>query len=226
MGRQVRISVLAVIGLLLFGVALAGNHVVTRAEGEPTASAIHVWFHEDFSTRANRWRLLDVGKAVVSYDQTTDETTLNLRADPADYALWSIPDTDLKLDRYNIEVQFKLISGDDNARVGAIVSYRSENDMLVVAVSRTGTVYLGRYYFGVWTDLIKPTKVKLDPKQPITLRAVIDDKHALKLFANDLPAGQTIIKDFKASSFGLFALSGKKGGVHAAFSRFVVSDIK
>src|SRR5439155_356939 len=216
MVRQVRILVLAVIGLLLLGAALAGSHVVTRAEGQPTSSPVHVWFRDDFSTRANRWRLLDVGKAVVTYDQSTDQTTLNLRADPADYALWSVPDTDLKLDRYNIEVEFKLISGDDSARVGAIVSYRNDNDMLVVAVSRTGSVYLGHYYFGIWNDVIAPTKVKLDPQQPITLRSVIDDKHTLKLFANDLPAGQTVVRDFKASSFGLFALSGKQGGVQVA----------
>ncbi len=222
MSGPVRILVLVVMAIVSLSGVLVGSGVVVRAEGDATPTPTHIWFREDFTTRANRWRLLDVGKAVVAYDQST----LSLRADPADYALWSVPDTDLKLDRYNIEVDAKLLSGDDDARVGVIVGYRSDNDMLVVAVSRTGKVYLGRYYFGIWTDVIPASKVKLDPEQPITLRAVIDDKHVLKMFVNDQPAGQTVIKDFKASSFGLFAISGKQGGVQVAFSRFVVSDIK
>jgi hypothetical protein len=222
MSRQSRTILLAAVALLVLMGVLAGGQVVIRAQGQSTSSPAHIWFRDDFSTRANRWRLLDVGKAVVTYDQST----LNLRADPANYALWSVPDTDLKLDRYNIEVEFKLIAGDDAARVGSIVSYRNDNDMLVLAVSRTGSVYLGQYYFGVWKDVIPATRVTLDSAKPIKLRAVIDEKHVLKLFANDLPAGQTVVKDFKASSFGLFALSGKKGGVQVAFSRFVVSDIK
>jgi hypothetical protein len=221
MVRALRLVVLAAIGLLVL-TGVLGNHGVALAQGQTTSSSLHIWFREDFSTRANRWRLLDIGKAVVTYDQST----LSLRADPADYALWSVPDTDLKLDRYGIEVDLKLLSGDDTARVGAIISYRSDNEMLVMAVSRTGLVYLGRYYFGVWTDVITPTKVKLDPDESITLRAVIDDRHTLKLFVNDKPAGQTVIKDFRASSFGLFALSGKRGGVQVAFSRLIVSDIK
>src|SRR5262245_33624549 len=166
MVRSVRLIVLAAFGLLVLSGVIGGQGVV-RAQGQTTSSPLHVWFREDFSTRANRWRLLDIGKAVVTYDQST----LSLRADPADYALWSVPDTDLKLDRYSIEVDLKLLSGDDTARVGAIISYRSDNEMLVMAVSRTGLVSLGRYYFGVWTDVIMPTKVKLDPDEMITLKA-------------------------------------------------------
>jgi hypothetical protein len=224
MYHQVKTSVLVAlvtVGTLLVGV-LASNSAVVNAQGEATPEPTRVWFHEDFSTRANRWRLLDLGKAVVSYD----DSALSLEAQPADYALWSVPDTDLKLDRYDIQVVANLVSGNDDARAGVIIGYRNENDMLVLAVSRRGNVYLGRYYFGVWSDVIPPTKVKLDPTQPVTLRAIIDADHALRLVVNDQPAGKTVIKNFKASSFGLFALSGKAGGVHVTFSRFVVSDLQ
>jgi hypothetical protein len=218
MYRAVRCVILAVLVIGVVSLAIVGHPV--SAQGEETTA--HVWFREDFSTRANRWRLFDVGKAVVSYDQSA----LKLRADPANYALWSVPDTDLKLERYDIEVVAKLVAGDNDARVGVIVSYRNDNDMLVVAVSRQGNVYLGRYYFGIWSDLIPPTRIKLNADQSITLRAAIDNDHALRIFVNDQAAGKTTIKNFRASSFGLFALSGKKGGVHVAFSRFTVSDLR
>jgi hypothetical protein len=209
------IVVILVIGVLL-GV---GGYPVSAQDEE---DAVHVWFREDFSTRANRWRLFDVGKAGVSYDQST----LKLRADPANYALWSVPDTDLKLERYDIEVTAKLVTGEADARVGVIISYRSDNDMLVVAVSRQGDVFLGRYYFGIWSNVIPPSRIKFDAEKTITLRAVIDNNHALRMFVNEQPAGQTTIKNFRASSFGLFALSGRKGGIHVAFSRFTVSDLR
>lgn len=211
----------AVSVLVLFGV-LSVKLKVVQAQGGDTTSSPNVWFRDDFSTRANRWRLVDLNKAAVNYDQST----LNMRATPANYALWSVPDTDLKLERYNIEVDAKFGKGNADSRVGVIIGYRTDNDMLVLAVSRSGNVYLGRYYFGVWTDVIPPSKVKLDPTKTVTLRATIDKAHSLRIFVNGQQAGRTMIKDFRASSFGLFALSGNQGGVDVAFSRFVVSDVQ
>jgi hypothetical protein len=214
------VTLLVATGVLVLFSVLSVRPVIVRAQGGDTATSPNVWFHDDFSTRANRWRLVDLEKAVVTYD----ESGLNMRATPANYALWSIPDTDLKLERYNIEVDAKFGKGSSDARVGVIIGYRTDNDMLVLAVSRLGNVYLGRYYFGVWTDVLRPSKVKLDPTKIVTLRASIDKAHSLRIFVNGQQAGRTTIKDFRASSFGLFALSGKQGGVDVAFSRFVVSD--
>lgn len=205
---------------LIVSGGLAGRPGLVGAQGAATPDSAPVWFHEDFSTQANRWRLFDLGKATITFE----ESTLVLRATPADYALWTIPDTDLKPDRYAMKVQVKLNGGDDEARAGMIISYRSDSDMLVLAVSRAGRVYLGRYYFGIWSDSIPPSQVNPEPDQPITLEAVLDSGHGLRLFADDQPAGQTALKDFRASGFGLFALSGQEGGVDAAFLRFTVSD--
>ena len=220
--RRLLTVVSAVVVLVALSVFSATSTIV-HAQGDDNKPTPAVWFHDDFSTRANRWRLVDLEKAVVTYDQSA----LNMHATRSGYALWSVPDSDLKLDRYDIEADAKFGQGSSDSRVGVIIGYRSDNDMLVLAITRLGNVYLGRYYFGVWTDVITPLKVKLDPAKLVTLRAVIDKNHALRIFVNGQQVGKmTTIKDFRASGFGLFALSGKQGGVDVSFSRFVVSDVQ
>lgn len=218
--RRFSLVGLAILGVCLIGSMWMGAPAAVYAQDSKTPAPAHVWFREDFSTRANRWRLFDLGKASVGYAQTG----LALKATPPDYAVWTIPDSDLKLEQYDIEVEATVNSGGDDARIGMIIGYRSDSDMLVLAVSPQGDSYLGNYYFGLWNDLIPPAKVKIDNQQPIVLRATINADHALQVSVNGQSAGRTTIKNFKASGFGLFALTGKSGGIDVAFHRFTVSD--
>jgi len=194
---------------------------LSASADDNSTNAARIWFREDFTTRANRWRLFDVGKAAITYGQSG----LSLRTDASDYALWSFPDTDLKLDRYDMEVEAQLIDGAGDARFGVIIGYRSETDLLVLVASRDGSIHLGRYYFGIWSDITPITKVNLDITKSVVFRAIIDKDHMLKMFNNGQSAGETTIQNFKAGGFGIFALSGNKGGMEVAFRRFVVSDI-
>jgi hypothetical protein len=207
--------VISMMGVLIF------SPLSARADDNPTNPTARIWFREDFTTRANRWRLFDVGKAAISYGQSG----LSLRTAASDYALWSFPDTDLKLDRYDMEVEAQLIDGAADAMFGVIIGYRSETDLLVLVASRDGNIHLGRYYYGIWSDVTPVTKVSLDITKSVTFRAIVDTNHALKISINGQNAGETTIENFKAGGFGLFALSGKKGGLEVAFRRFVVSDI-
>lgn len=207
--------VISMLGVLVF------SPLSARADDNSTNPAVRIWFREDFTTRANRWRLFDLGKAAITYGQTG----LSLRTAASDYALWSFPDTDLKLDRYDMDVEAQLVDGDDDALFGVIIGYRSETDLLVLVASRDGNVHLGRYYFGIWSDVTPVTRVSLDASKSVTFRATIGADHVLKMFINGQNAGETTIKNFRSGGFGLFALSGKKGGVEVAFRRFVVSDI-
>ncbi len=215
------IGLMVALGVIYLGsTGFASGQQVVNAQGAATPSVTHIWFHDDFATHANRWRLYDLGKATASFE----EGTLVLRAQPANYALWTIPDTDLKLDRYDIKVQMKLASGGLDARAGVILGYQNENDMLVLAVSRQGMVYLGHYYFGLWSDVIPPSRIDLDPDQPVTLEANINAGHVLRLLVNGQPAGQTTLQDFRPGGFGLYALTGKQGGINAAFLSLVIGD--
>src|SRR6266851_8244568 len=222
---MVRALIAIVIGVLS-GSLLPG---MVRVEGaNPTPTPARVLFHDDFLTRADRWQAFDLGsKAAVAY--TADG--LLLRGSPAHYAVWTVPDNALKLSRFEIETEALLSAGDATARAGLIIDYRSESDLLVLAVSRDGPdahdgeAYFGDYLFGIWKDILPPKHVSLNPGQPIVLDARVDAAHGLRFTVNGQLAIQTRIRDFTAGNFGLFALTGKQGGVQALFHRYVVTDI-
>ena len=80
--------------ILLLGIFLAAGAFIlilflnagSRGPQATPTPAIHALFHEDFSTRANRWRLFNLGKAVIDYQGSA----LVMQAKPANYALWSV----------------------------------------------------------------------------------------------------------------------------------------
>ena len=80
----------AMIGLaVLAGFLLPGMAHVTQSLAPTPTKAPLVLFHEDFSTRANRWQLADLGKkSAIAY--TADG--LELRASVPHYGMWSVPD--------------------------------------------------------------------------------------------------------------------------------------
>jgi hypothetical protein len=220
---MVKLAKLALVsGFIVCSLAflMAGSAYPIAAQGKQTPTAApNVLFQEDFATRANRWRLFNLGKATINYEQSA----LVMRAEPGDYAVWSIPDNDLKLERFDIQTEFIFDSSDPDSRVGLIISYHSESDMLVLAASPQGNVYLGRYYFGIWSDVLPPTKVAMIANQPIMLRATVNGAHMLKVAVNNHDVGQTTLTDV-ASTFGLFGLTGQHGGLKVQFKRLVVSQ--
>ena len=220
-------------GVMLVG-AIPGRVALAQDNSTPTPTAAatvgaatpHIWFHENFSTRANRWRLFDLsGKSTIAYEEPGQLPGLDLVAQVADYPFWTIPDSDLRLDHFDMTVSLSSLEGGEDSRVGAIVNYRAENDMVVMAISPTGTVSLGRFYFGVWTDLMPPAQVTIDLSQPITLRAKLDTDRNLTVTVNGNPGGTGQIEDFRPAGFGLFALTGQNGGVKVIFRSFIVSDL-
>src|SRR5438045_9165888 len=120
--------------LALFSLLLSGSAFVVQGVS-PTPTSVRVLFRDDFLTRANRWRSFDLGKkSAVSY--TADG--LLLRGSLAHYAVWTIPDNVLRLPRFEIETEVQVSAGDATARVGLVIDYRSECDLLVLGVSRDG----------------------------------------------------------------------------------------
>ncbi|SRR5258708_191899 len=213
------------VSIIVCLVILCGGSAATRtlsAGNTPTPTAVHALFHEDFSTRANRWRLLDMQKANVDYSADG----MSLQAVLPNYALWTYPDTDLKLARFEIQTEAVFAGGGTDARAGMIIDYRADNDLLVLAVSRAGDVYFGDYYFGVWKDILPPIKVQLEAGNPVSLDIIVDANHNLRFLVNGQTTFRTVIKDFKAGSFGLFAMAGKHDGMHVTFRRFSVNDLQ
>ncbi|HVO43218.1 MAG TPA: hypothetical protein VMT34_11375 [Aggregatilineales bacterium] len=209
---------------VLIAVTALCTGVPSRAQ-DTTPTPVKVIFSDDFSTRANRWNTFDLGKAKIDFDETVSPSVLAITAQQSNYSLWTIPDSDLKLPRFDMQADLTFGSGGDEALAGMMLQYFSENDMTVLAITPTGEVHLGRLYFGLWRDLIPPARVVVDSGQPITLRAIVDQQHTLRIFVDDQPTGGTTLTSFKAAGFGLFAMTGETGGISAAFHRFAIVDV-
>lgn len=190
------------------------------SQGTPTAPP-SVIFRSDFTTRAERWRLLDMAKASVRYLAEG----LNLQVTPANYALWSIPDTDLKPEQFDIELTGNWASGAQDAEFGIVVQYRTDTDMELVTISRSGKVRAGSYYFGVFTDQVAPAQITLEPEKAVTLRAElrkVKDKTTLQILVNGAKALNLPLPAAKTGSFGIYVVSGADPGAAITFSDFTV----
>lgn len=188
---------------------------------EETPAPQPILFRSDFTTRAERWRLLDLKKAVIRYLQNG----LQLEITPARYALWSIPDTDLKPEQFDIELTANWSSGADDAAFGIVVQYRADTDMEVVSISRAGKVRAGTYYFGVFTDQIEPKQITLDAEKAVKLRAElrkVKDKTTLQILVNGEKALTLPLPAAKTGTFGIYAVSGEDPGAAITFSDFTV----
>ncbi len=212
------VRVLALIFITMIG--LNGAAIPARAD-DTTPTPPVVLFHDDFTARADRWRLIDLSKASISYDPAA----LRLTAKPANYALWSIPDSDLKPTQFALSVQGTWTTGDDSALFGVVLDYQSDTDMTVVSIARDGTVRASAFYFGVLSDLAPSIKLTLDPSVAVTLHLVLSADHRLTITVNDQTAQNFKLSKFKAGQFGVFAQSGATGGISVAFQNFVVSDL-
>jgi hypothetical protein len=220
-----------ILSLVSFGIAALwsgtpGHAQTPSATTAATATTANVIFSDDFSTRANRWATFDLGKAKIDFDDTVSPSTLKLSALIPNYPLWTVPDTDLKLPRFDMQADLMLSDGDDSATAGIMLQYFSEADITAFVITRRGEAHLGHLSYGIWKDLVPPIRVTIDPAKPITLEAILDSDHTLRLFANDQAAGGTTLANFKAAGFGLFAMTGKTGGIAASFQRFAITDIQ
>jgi len=208
------------LSIMLFGLLTLAHLMPTY---DPTPTPPVVLYRDDFSTRADRWRLFDLGKAAIAYDNANSDLRLSAKA--AHYALWSVPDTELKPVAFDMRVQVAWITGDADAQFGLVIDYQSDTDMLVVTVAHDGTVRVGRYYFGVWQDLSAPVRLTLDNSTaPITLDIRFSTDHHLSIMAAGQAAQTLKLDHYKAGNFGLFALSGAQGGINVAFQNFTVSE--
>ena len=190
-------------------------------------SSQNTLFHDDFTTKADRWRLLGYGtNASVGFD--IGASTLDIAVATARYALWSIPDTDLMPDQADVQVQADWSAGNADSQFGIVLDYRNDNDMLVVAVARNGQVRIGHYLSRVWSDVTPSVHVPLDPNQPVTVRAmlvVIGNVHHLITFVDNQIAQSIALPDFKAGKFGFFAENGVSGAMALALHSFTVYTV-
>jgi hypothetical protein len=69
--RLVKGAVVTVVIIFSCMFLVSANIPIIEAQGKQTPTAVpNVLFEEDFVTRANRWRLFNLGKAVINYERS------------------------------------------------------------------------------------------------------------------------------------------------------------
>ena len=231
---------------LLAGLLL-GSTAAVRAQSAPTQTPIPTvvatptaltLFHDDFITRVDRWRVFTLGDKA-SIDYSVLDGDLQVVATAANYAFWSVPDSDLALDHATITLQADWLSGASDAQFGLIFDYRNDNDMLVATISRVGQIRFGHYMYGVWKDIAPAQRLTLpgsdinqtnrpnDADQPFTMKASISGTGAsrqLIISVNDQLASPITLSAFKAGGFGLFAQNGTSGRIKVALHSYQISQ--
>ena len=219
------------VGVALFGMVglLAQSAPIRAQNSDPPAPNPNLvtLFHDDFTTEADRWRLLDLGqKASIGYNISAG--TLDVAISTTNYALWSFPDTDLALDQADVRVRADWSAGNTDSQFGLILDYRNDNDMLVVAAARDGHVRVGHYRAKAWTDIVPPVSLTFDPTQPMTIRATLltfGNTHRLATFVDGQLAQSLTVTDFKAGKFGFFAENGVTGAIALSLHSFTVNGL-
>ena len=227
---------------------MLGSTAVVQAQSAPTPTppptalstpGTPTLFHDDFVTRVDRWRIFSLGdKASIDYNVLDGD--LQVIAAAPNYALWSIPDSDLALDQVTISVQADWLSGAADAQFGLIFDYRNDNDMLVATISRVGQIRIGHYGYGVWKDIAPPQNLILpgsadnqtnppnDADQPFTMKVSITGTGAgrqVVISVNDQPAPPVALAAFKAGGFGLFAQNGTSGTINVALHNYQINTV-
>jgi len=187
---------------------------------EPTPISL---FHTDFSTRADRWRLLDLKTSAVRYQ----DDGLQLAVTAANKAVWTFPDSDLKPDEFAMKLTGTWNSGGKAAMFGLVTRYRTETDMQIVAVSREGKLYIGNYTGASLKLIGKTVQLKEKIGETVALEVLVRKaKTGLTLTVtidDNAPVTVALPAEKKPYSFGLFAQSGTEPGLAVTLNTLTVT---
>jgi hypothetical protein len=140
-GVLVGLGIVALVGVAGFVTALTPVEAVqTREPGAwdtglvvartPTPASI-VLFEDDFSTFSRRWRVEDSPKLMVAYD---DEALRMLVSCPG-VSVWSVPDFDVPLSNYSVEMTAQVKDGNQDSQFGFVLGYSGDEDFYALVVT-------------------------------------------------------------------------------------------
>jgi hypothetical protein len=207
--------------LFLIALTLVGSPTYAQTETPPTTP--RTIFRTDFSTRADRWRLLRlIDKAQITY---TDQGLLVMISRPK-YALWTLPDTDLRPSAYQIQVRGVWGESSPDSEVGIVLAYRSDSDLLVATLARDGRIRLGAYKFGVFYDLTDPVNAP-EGNSSLNLSVRYTDQQEVMITINDQELlTHRLESENPPGLFGLYAVSGESAGLAITFTEFSVNQLR
>lgn len=182
----------------------------------------NILFHDDFETYSNRWTLSDSPKSSVKYF----EGTLRVRIVSPGVAIWSVPDFDLPLKDYRLEVDAQFLDGGADAQFGFVLDYADEDNFYAFVTLLNGDWLFLHQDSGEWIDLTADSAETVESDSDTSMIhltvEIIDD--SLKLYLDDQLVGSMTDESLAGGLFGLYARAGK-GYADVTFDNIVLTDI-
>ncbi len=211
-----------ILGLLVAGlVAILPGAIPAQAQTGTPPPAGNVLFEDDFATYSGRWEEKITPKASVAYRDATLEV---LVASPGASA-WSMPDFDLALTDFSLEVTIAFQDGSADSWAGVLFDFEDEGQFYALLVASDGQWRWLERDGPDWHDLTPEdaTPAERDNAEaPVRLRLdVTGDTLAVAIDAE--PAGELpVVRDETWQKFGLIARAGR-GYVRVSFDDVIVT---
>jgi hypothetical protein len=183
-------------------------------------------FRDDFETYSNRWTQHESPKASVKYD----EGALHARIVSPGVAVWSVPDFEVPLQDYRVEVDVQFLDGSIDSQFGFVLDYVDDDDFYALIATLDGGWLFMQQDSGEWVDLTDDQDetfetVEVESGAPVIRLAAEIIDGSLKLYLDDQLLGSMVAESLSDGMFGLFARAGK-GYTDVVFDNIVVTDIE
>jgi hypothetical protein len=188
--------------------------------GTPTPG--NTLFQDDFTTYSNRWQVEETPKRSVAYR----EAGLNIRIVSPGVSAWSVPDFDLALENYAVEVTAEFREGSPDSWFGLVVAYAGDENFYALVVSPQGEWRFLQHDGFNWIDLTPPEAgpVEREAGEAAVLLRVERVGDMFTFYVDDQLADHLAGEAVQDGIFGLVALSGR-GYIDVLFDDILVSDI-
>jgi hypothetical protein len=181
----------------------------------------NVLFKDDFETYSGRWNLDDSPKASIA----VLDSALNMRIVSPGVSAWSLPDFDVPLDDYRMEVVVSFRDGSADSSFGVVLGYQNDRDFYALVMTPEGEWRLLHCEDDDWVDRTPADAVVAEresTKSAVRLRVDVAAE-SLAFYVDDHLAGEvTLDVPLTEGRFGLIALA-RKGYIDVSFDDVLVT---
>ena len=211
------------LGVLVYGGMLLLSPVTAGAVLRQTPTPGNLLFQDDFATYSHRWQTGESPKAVVEYL----DDGLHMQVVSPGVSIWSVPDFDLNLATYSVEVTAEVRGGGPDSMFGFVLHYANDSDFYALVVALDETWQWLRHRNDEWIDLTpsEAARFERESERPVVHLRVDVSGDQVTLWVDGEPVGEVTLDGVGAGRiFGLTARAGR-GYIDVSFDDIMARAI-